>query len=182
MRSAEAAAWHWFQISSHLQQKHGRKRIDHGCSESLSATVKTAAARVGAILPLCPRPSLARRWLSGIRLGSSSHRWPPCTTTGQHNFSGNYIRWRCFIRCYIFISQAPLGIDSLKYLPKSCLDFVFYACNTVWTVFLILCTQHKRLFFRTQVSIFFYRLPLNFFLIYLKNSMIQERTGFCINI
>lgn len=123
MRSAEAAAWHWFQISSHLQQKHGRKRIDHGCSESLSTTVKTATARVGGILPLCPRPSLARRWLSGIWLVSSSHRWPPCTTTGQHNFRGNYIRQRCFIRSHIFISQAPLGIDSLKYLPKSCLGF-----------------------------------------------------------
>lgn len=123
----EAAAWNWFQISSRLQQKHGRKRIDHGCSESLGAMVKTA--RVGAVLPLCPRPSLARLWLSFIWLVRSSHRWPPCMTTGQHNFSGNDIRWRWFIRSHIFIFHGHLGIHSLKYLPKSHWGFVlFFFC------------------------------------------------------
>lgn len=74
-------------------------------AQKLSALwMKTA--RVASVLLLCPRPSLTRLWLSGIWLVSSSHRWPPRTTTGQHNFSGNYTHWRCFIRSYKFIFQA----------------------------------------------------------------------------
>lgn len=60
-------------------------------AQKLSALwMETAAAGVAGVLLLCPRPSLTRLWLSGSWLVSSSRRWPPRTTTGQHNFSGNY--------------------------------------------------------------------------------------------
>lgn len=157
---SKAAEWNWFQISSRLQQKHGCKRIDQGSSETLSGSVETAVAGVGGVLLVCQRPSLTRLWLSGVWLVSSSHRWPPCKMTGQHNFSGDYTRGRCFIRSHKFIFQAPLGIHNLKYLRKSRLFcgvwfFFVVACNTLWTQFLILFTEHKSLFSGIWVSIFF---------------------------
>lgn len=49
---SEAAEWNWFQISSHLQQKHGHERIDHSRSETLSALDENCCSRSRR----CPSP------------------------------------------------------------------------------------------------------------------------------
>lgn len=157
----EVSEANWFQISSHLQQKHRHECIDHGCTETLSALDESSRSRSRR----CPSPLPPSFSDKTVIIGDLTRQLPPPLTSAHNNWSAK-LQWK-LQSLKVFQLQTTTA-------SKKCPPAPF---NTLWTKLLILGMQHKSPSSGIQVSVSFQSLPLKFCLIYLKFNDKSERAS-----